>query len=164
MKKVYSNKISQLIFLFVAIGFILLGIVLHISAIILHKDPVAIYGSIIIFPTLSLIFWFAYYVEKSSTVEIDDESITFHYFVFTKPKIKYNSKKGLIINFDNIKKIYTEFHKGDMIYTGDTTFYYIILKDDTEIKFGLFRLGKKNEKEIYEVLNKIIVSKNEFKR
>ena len=39
-----------------------------------------------------------------------------------------------------------------------------ILKDDTEIKFGLFRLGKKNEKEIYEVLNKIIVSKNEFKR
>ena len=44
MKKVYSNKISQLIFLSVAIGFILLGIVLHISAIILHKDPVAIYG------------------------------------------------------------------------------------------------------------------------
>ena len=37
-------------------------------------------------------------------------------------------------NFDNIKKIYTEFHKGDMIYTGDTTFYYIILKDDIEIK------------------------------
>ena len=39
-----------------------------------------------------------------------------------------------------------------MIYTGDTTFYYIILKDDTEIKFGLFRLGKKNEKEIYKQL------------
>ena len=95
MKKVYSNKISQLIFLFVAIGFILLGIVLHISAIILHKDPVAIYASIIILPILSLIFWFGYYVEKSSTVEIDDESITFHYFVFTKPKIKYNSKWSL---------------------------------------------------------------------
>ena len=54
---------------------------------------------------------------------------------------------NMAINFDNIKKIYTEFHKGDMIYTGDTTFYYIILKDDTEIKFGLFRLGKKNEKD-----------------
>ena len=163
MKKVYSNKISQLIFLSVAIGFILLGIVLHISAIILHKDPVAIYASIIIFPILSLIFWFGYYVEKSSTVEIDDESITFYYFVFTKPKIKYNSKKGLIINFDNIKKIYTEFHKRDF-YSADTTFYYIILNDNTEIECGLSRLGKKNEKEIYEVLNKIIVSKNEFKR
>ena len=101
---------------------------------------------------MSLIFWFSYYVEKSSTIEIDNESITFHYFVFTKPKIKYNSKKGLIISFGNIKKIYTAFHKVDMIYTGDTTFYYIILKDDTEIKFGLFRLGKKNEKEIYKVL------------
>lgn len=151
MKKVYSNKISQLIFLSVAIGFILLGIVLHISAIILHKDPVAIYDSIIIFPILSLIFWFGYYVEKSSTVEIDDESITFHYFVFTKPKIKYNSKKGLIINFDNIKKIYTEFHKGDF-YSADTTFYYIILNDNTEIECGLSRLGKKNEKEIYKLL------------
>ena len=151
MKKVYSNKISQLIFLSVAIGFILLGIVLHISAIILHKDPVAIYASIIIFPILSLIFWFGYYVEKSSTVEIDDESITFHYFVFTKPKIKYNSKKGLIINFDNIKKIYTEFHKGDF-YSADTTFYYIILNDNTEIECGLSRLGKKNEKEIYKLL------------
>ena len=151
MKKVYSNKISQLIFLFVAIGFILLGIVLHISAIILHKDLVAIYGSIIISPMLSLIFWFGYYVEKSSTVEIDNESITFHYFVFTKPKIKYNSKKGLIINFDNIKKIYTEFHKGDF-YSADTTFYYIILNDNTEIECGLSRLGKKNEKEIYKLL------------
>ena len=28
----------------------------------------------------------------------------------------------------------------------------IILNDNTEIKFGLFRLGKKNEKEIYKVL------------
>ena len=162
-EKVYSNKILQLIFLSVAIGFILLGIVLHISAIILHKDPVAIYASIIIFPILSLIFWFGYYVEKSGTVEIDDESITFHYFVSTKPKIKYNSKKGLIINFDNIKKIYTEFHKRDF-YSADTTFYYIILNDNTEIECGLSQLGKKNEKEIYEVLNKIIVSKNEFKR
>lgn len=151
MKKVYSNKISQLIFLFVAIGFILLGIVLHISAIILHKDPVAIYASIIIFPILSLIFWFGYYVEKSSTVEIDNESITFHYFVFTKPKIKYSSKEGLIIKFDNIKKLFTEFHKRDF-YFADTTFYYIILNDNTEIKFGLFRLGKKNEKEIYKLL------------
>ena len=151
MKKVYNNKISQLIFLFIAIGFILLGIVLHISAIIHHKDPVAIYASIIIFPIFSLIFWFAYYVEKSSTVEIDNESITFHYFVFTKPKIKYSSKEGLIIKFDNIKKLFTEFHKRDF-YFADTTFYYIILNDNTEIKFGLFRLGKKNEKEIYKLL------------
>lgn len=155
MRKVYSNKISQAIFMSSAIFLDLVGIIGHIVSIIINNDPVAIYAPIIVFPLLSLIFCFGYYVEKSSTVEMDNLSIIFHYFVFSKPKIKYNTKKGLLINFDNIKEFYTEFHKGDMFYSADTTFYYIILNDDTKIEFGLFRLGKKNEKEIYEILQNV---------
>ena len=156
MRKIYSNKITPIIFLSIAIGFIILGISLHISAIFLHKDSIAIYGPLITSPLFSLIFGFGYYAEKSTTLEMDDNSINFHYFVFAKPKIKYDKKNGLIVNYENIKEFYSEFHKGDWIYSADTTWYFFVLKDNTKIQFSLFRLGKKNEKEISELLNKYL--------
>lgn len=116
MKKVYIGKISSYILFWVAIAFIVVGVIMHVSFILTQRDLVAIYGSIIIFPLLSIIFWLGYYIEK----------------------------------------FYSELSKGDLFFSADTTFYYIVLKNNTRIQFTLFNFGKKNEKEIYELLREKI--------
>ena len=50
------------------------------------------------------------------------------------------------------KIIYTSYERHFSKITEMTSKLLQELKDDTEIKFGLFRLGKKNEKEIYKLL------------
>lgn len=156
MKKVYICKISSYILFWVAIAFIVVGVIMHVSSILTQRDLVAIYGSIIIFPLLSIIFWLGYYIEKSKKLIIDSTYIVFKYIVFTKPKVKYNVKEGLKIHFKDIEKFYSELSKGDLFFSADTTFYYIVLKNNTRIQFTLFNFGKKNEKEIYELLREKI--------
>lgn len=111
-------------------------------------------ASIIVLPLLSLIFWFAYLIEKRSIIIIETDSITFHYYVFVKPKMKYNCKQGLKIFYNNINAINTKLHKGDKILSADTNFYNLELTNGTIITFTLFQFGKKQEKIIYENLKK----------
>lgn len=156
MKKVYSCKTSSYIILFVAIAFIIAGVIMHIISIFTQRDLIAVYGSIIIFPLLSIIFWFGYYIEKSKKLIIDSSYISFNFIVVANPKIKYNAKEGLKINFKDIEQFYSEFSKGDIFFSADTIFYYIVLKDKTKIRFTLFNFGNKKETEIYELLKQNI--------
>lgn len=161
MYKKYSNIITQLIFLISAILLDLIGIVGHIVSIIINNDPVAIYASIIIFPLFSLFFWFGFYIEKTSTFVFEEDQIVIHFYVMSKPKIKYNQKQGLFIKYKDIVNLETEYHPGDLFFTDDTTLYHLELIDGSKISFTLFRYGKKNEKEIYNTLKDKIFEKNE---
>lgn len=161
MKQVYSNKMLQYIYISIALGFDILGIASHVLSTLLDKDIITIYGAIIVFPLISLIFWFGYYIEKHATLVIDIDTIPFHYYVSSKPKIKYSLKKGLKIHIKDIRKVYIEFYKGDVIFISDTIFSFIILNNDTKIQTNIHRLGKKKEKKIYEVLNKLVHTNKE---
>ena len=154
MKKIYTRKLAYSFLFCVALGFDLLGIISHIILIIQKKDIISVMASIIVLPLLSLIFWFAYLIEKRSIIIIETDSITFHYYVFVKPKLKYNCKQGLKIFYNNINAINTKLHKGDKILSADTNFYNLELTNGTIITFTLFQFGKKQEKIIYENLKK----------
>ncbi len=154
MKKIYTRKLAYSFLFCVALGFDLLGIISHIILIIQKKDIISVMASIIVLPLLSLIFWFAYLIEKRSIIIIETDSITFHYYVFVKPKMKYNCKQGLKIFYNNINAINTKLHKGDKILSADTNFYNLELTNGTIITFTLFQFGKKQEKIIYENLKK----------
>lgn len=154
MKEIYTRKHAYSFLFCVALGFDLLGIILHIILIIQKKDIISVMASIIVLPLLSLIFWFAYLIEKRSIIVIEADSITFHYHVFIKPKMKYNYKQGLKIFYSNIKEINTKLHKGDKILSADTNFYNLKLTNGTIITFTLFHFGKKQEKMIYENIKK----------
>lgn len=78
MEITYKRKISSSIFLCVALGFDLLGIVLHVISIVLEKDSISTLAVIIVFPLFSLIFWFVYLIEKRSVLTIGEDKITFH--------------------------------------------------------------------------------------
>ena len=86
MKKIYTRQLAYSFLFCVALGFDLLGIISHIILIIQKKDIISVMASIIVLPLLSLIFWFAYLIEKRSIIIIETDSITFHYYVFVKPK------------------------------------------------------------------------------
>lgn len=157
MKKIYTRKLAYSFLFCVALGFDLLGIISHIILIIQKKDIISVMASIIVLPLLSLIFWFAYLIEKRSIIIIETDSITFHYYVFVKPKMKYNCKQGLKIFYNNINAINTKLHKGDKILSADTNFYNLELTNGTIITFTLFQFGKKQEKIIYENLKKFFL-------
>ena len=140
----FHSKISRILSFFM-----LLLIPALIITLIYNFNVFAMFGIITIsIFTILIVCWI-----NSRGVIIEENKIIF--LEFSKKEFLIKDIESLNIGkIGDIVIIYNgkEFHKGDMIYTGDTTFYYIILKDDTEIKFGLFRLGKKNEKEIYKLL------------
>lgn len=157
MEKTYMRTTHYKIAFIVSISLNIISIILSIIMII--KDD--IFASIALFCAMtlfSLFGWFAFYVERKGKLVLSDDSITFYYTVFTKPRTKltYDFGKGYKINFRDIKKYVVDFHRGDGIVAADTIWYTFILNNETEVRFTLFHFGKKQELEIKNSLSKFI--------
>lgn len=157
MENTYMRTTRYRIAFIMSISLNIISIILSIIMII--KDNM--FASIILFCVMtffSLFGWFAFYIEKKGKLVLSNDSITFYYTVFTKPKtlLTYDFSKGYEINFKDIKKYIVDFHPGDGIVAADTTWYTFILNNDTEVKFALFHFGKKQELEIKNYLNNFI--------
>ncbi len=158
MDRTYKRN-TYLPFLFIAILLNVCGIILFIVEMILKQDLFITIFSFVSFLLMSLPLFFGCYVEKKSKIVIKDDCVQFYFHVSTNPKIKYKNKTGLCIPFNNTKQIYKKLHRGDYILSVDTNFYIIVLNDNTEMKFTLFSFGKKNESEIYKLLDEKINKK-----
>ena len=157
MEKTYMRTTHYRIAFIVSASLNIISIIL--SIIMILKDDM--FSSIALFCTMtffSLFGWFAFYIERKGKLVLTDNSITFYYTVFTKPRTKftYDFGKGFKIDFKDIKKYIVDFHPGDGIISADTTWYTFIMNNETEIRFTLFHFGKNQELEIKNNLRKFI--------
>lgn len=143
----------------VSISLNIIGIILAIIMII-KKDMFASIGSFCAMNFFSLFGWFAFYIERKGKLVLTEDSITFYYRVFTKPKTKlnYDFGKGYKVKFEDIEEYTKDFIYGDDIMTADTSWYNFVLNDGTIIRFALFYFGKKQELEIKSSLDVLINS------
>ena len=157
MEKTYMRTTHYRIAFIVSISINIISIILSMIMIMMG-DMFASIASFCVMTFLSLFGWFAFYIERKGKLVLTENSITFYYTVFTKPRIKYTYDfgKGYKIDYKDIKKYTTEFHPGDGITSADTTWYIFILNNETEVRFALFHFGKKQELEIKNNLNKYI--------
>ena len=157
MEKTYMRTTHYRIAFIVSASLNIISIIL--SIIMILKDDM--FSSIALFCTMtffSLFGWFAFYIERKGKLVLTDNSITFYYTVFTKPRTKftYDFGKGFKIDFKDIKKCIVDFHPGYGIISADTTWYTFIMNNETEIRFTLFHFGKNQELEIKNNLRKFI--------
>ena len=157
MEKTYMRTTHCRIAFIISISLNIISIILSIIMII-KDDMFASIASFCVMAFLSLFGWFAFYIERKSKLVLANDSITFYYTVFTKPRTKltYDFGKGYKINFKDIKKYIVDFHPGDGIVAADTTWYTFILNNETEVTFALFHFGKKQELEIKNSLSDYI--------
>ena len=154
----YKKSISRAL-LFIASSLSLTFVVGLFILLFVKKDTVSAVAAAIVVPILLSVFWSGYIIVKKQKLIISDDSITFHFYVFTTPKIKYNAKSGLKIFFMDIEKFYLSYSKGDHILTADTNHFHIVLKDGTDISFVMYEfIRKKNEfiffKDLQALINK----------
>ena len=157
MEKIYMRTTHYRIAFIVSISLNIISIVL--SIIMLVRDEMfASIASFCMMTFFSLFGWFAFYIERKGKLVLTDNSITFYYTVFTKPRTKltYDFGKGFKIDFKDIIKYIVDFHPGDGIISADTTWYIFILNNETEVRFALFHFGKKQELEIKNSLSKFV--------
>ena len=157
MKKTYMRTTNYRMAFIVSIGLNILSIILSIIMII-KDDMFASIASFCMMTFFSLFGWFAFYIERKGKLVLTDNTITFYYTVFTKPRTKltYDFGKGFKIEFKDIKKYIVDFYPGDGIISADTTWYTFILNNETEVRFALFHFGKNQELEIKNSLSKFI--------
>ena len=130
----------------VSISLNIIGIILSIIM-IFKKDLFASIAVFCVINFFSLFCWFAFYIERKGKLVLTENSITFYYRVFTKPKTKlsYDFGKGYKVKFEDIEEYTKDYKYGDGIMTADTSWYNFILNDGTIIRFALFYFGKKQE-------------------
>ena len=157
MEKTYLRTINCRIAFIASLSLNILGIILLIVMII-KQDMFASIASFCVSNFFSLFGWFAYYMERKGKIVLTENSITFYYRVFTKPrtKLSYDFAKGYKVSFEDIDEYSIDTSYGDGIMTADTTWYNFILNDGTIIRFALFHFGKKQEIDIKNSLDKLI--------
>ncbi len=96
-------------------------------------------GLILMGALLGVIFLIGYLAEKSRSLIIDTDTITF-------PRgAEKNGKTVLqktIVKICEINSVESKFHKGDKIISGDCYFYTLQLNDGTNITVTLYAYGK----------------------
>ena len=103
---------------------------------------------------MSILFFSLYLAEKSRSLVIDVDKITFPRGVRKNGKIVL---RKTIIRLDTIRSIESKLYKGDGILSGDCFFHTLKLKDDTDVTVTLYEYGKNAEKEILEVLQNSVI-------
>lgn len=92
-------------------------------------------------------------IEWSSYLEIDPNKIVFHYKVFSKDKgLKGFNRKGLSVDWNDVKLIKIRHMSQDRILSSDTNFVTFFLKDSRIFETTFFHFGKTKE---HEILSKI---------
>ena len=137
MKKTYMRTTHYKIAFIVSISLNIISIILSIIM-IFRDDMFSSIASFCILTFLSLFGWFTFYIERKSKLVLTEDSITFYYAVFTKPRAKltYDFGKGYKIDFKDIKEYIVDFHPGDGIVSADTTWYTFIMNNETEVRFA----------------------------
>lgn len=145
-----STKILGIITLITAVMFIT-GIVL--TVIDFENFSLQLFFTLI-GGMLSLIFLPCYLAERSRTLVIDADKITFPKGAQRNGK---TSLKKTVVKFEEISSIKSDFYKGDKVISKDCFFHKLKLKNGTEITITLYHYGKEAENEILEIIQKNIV-------
>ena len=145
MKRTYTPKLDYWLLFCIASAFSLGAVASFIIFMFVRNDSFAAISSLICFSIFGAVFWFGTYIVSTQKIIVDEGSITFHFRIITEPRVKYDSKNGLKINFTDIEKISCYLHFGDWIFTADTRHYHIELKNGTQLSFTLFRFMGKNK-------------------
>ncbi len=103
---------------------------------------------------MSILFLTCYLADKSRTLVIDADKITFPRGADKNGKMVLQKT---VIRLDEIRSIESKFHKGDGIISGDCFFHTLKLKDGTEVTVTLYAYGKESEKDILETIRKSII-------
>ena len=109
-----------------------------------------------------MLFVPVFFAQRSRYLIIDEEKVVFPRGCTRNKKLVF---QRTVVRFDEIRSVKSEFHKGEsefmaivwglfgMTAAGDTYFYTLTLKDDTQIEgICLYEYGKKAEKEIFEMI------------
>ncbi len=98
---------------------------------------------------MGIFFLLLFLAEKSRSLLINKEKMVLPRGVKINGQIVF---KTTIVKLDDISNIEGKFYRGDGIFTKDTDFYTIKLKNSTRIEFRLSDYGKCAEKEILYIL------------
>jgi len=145
---VYKRNKTYIIFLMAAILVLLIFIITSIIFIIEEEYyKIILMSFILIF--IGGLFLFISLSEHRSYLEIDNEKIIFHYMVFSKDKgLRGLNRKGLSINWKDVKVIKIRHIKGDKILSADTNFITFFLRDSRIFETTFFHFGKEKDREI----------------
>ncbi len=160
MKKYNSSSIKILaVIAAVCVCMLIAGIILVIAKIPLFELKFIL---IVLGLCFGMIFVPVFFAEKSRYLIIDEEKVIFPRGCFRNEKIVF---QRTVVRFDEIRSVKSEFQKGDSVFIsvilalfgmqskGDTYFYTLNLKDNTQIEVNvLYQYGKKAEKEIFEMI------------
>ncbi len=111
-------------------------------------------GLILMGGSLSVLFLICYLADKSRTLIIDTDTITFPRGIEKNGKTVFQKT---VVKICEINSVESKFYKGDNIISGDCFFYTLKLKDGTNITVTLFAYGEDAEKDILETIKRSIV-------
>lgn len=151
MKK-YTSRATRWLAICTLISFFILiaGVILIITNFsnILLKAGLTLLGCM-----MSIFSLVAFFAEKSRYLIINDYKIVLPRGVRKNSNIVF---KRTTIERSEIVSISSYLRKGNVLFTNDTNFYTIKLKDGTNFTFTLYAYGKEAEKEIFNIVkNKI---------
>ena len=151
LKKTYMRPVLKIL-KYIILVFSLIEAYFIIDAIVKKDFINLIFVSFLILFILFIAI-FAYYSEYKGKIQLDYNSITFFYHVFSKHKglRGLNWKTGLEIKFDYVETFKITKIPGIILVSRDSVEYYIKQKDGRDFTFFLFHFGKQ-EKEIREYL------------
>ena len=149
MKK-YVSKATK----WLGIVTLLCGVVLLVGVILAFVKMITVSIVMITSGVMFAIFFFTvFFAEKSRALIIDNEKIIF-------PRGANKNGRMVLekttVKFCDIASIGIELYKGDGFVSKDTNFYTLKLKNRETITVTLYAYGKKEEKEILEIIKKSI--------
>ena len=111
-------------------------------------------GLIILGGLLSLIFFICYFAEKSRYLTINEDKIDLPRGTQKNGKISF---RRTVVNMAEVNSIESKLYIGDRVFTKDTYFHTITMKDNSKITFTLYAYGKNEETEILNAIKKRIL-------
>ena len=102
---------------------------------------------------MSLLFISCYFAEKSRKLTVDGEKIVLPRGADKNGKMSF---QRTVVNMAEISSVESNLYNGDGIFSKDTYFHTLKLKDGTKIKFTLSAYGNDAEKEILGIIKKSI--------
>lgn len=154
MKKYTSHATKWLaIFAVVSIVMLLIGIILII---VNFSNTDLQFGLTMSGGLMSVLFLTCFFADKSRCLTISNDKIILPRGADNNGKIVF---KKTIISIDKISSIESRLYKGNL-FSKDTYFHMLKLKDGTKISFTLYAYGKEAEKEILKTIKDYLRNSN----